>query len=249
MVLGGVALVMPMAGRGSRFAERGIAVPKPLVDLWGRPFFWWATESARRAFDIVEMVFIVLRDHVSEFAITDRVRAYYPDARFVVLPDVTRGAAETAMVGVEQLEHDGPLLLNDTDHAFILGSETSGIGELQGGTAGALLTFGSHSPAYSYARLDDSGRVIGTVEKEVASPNAIAGAYLFASPGEFLSSYAGYSDECPYDEVFISGLYDRLISANRRIGLSTLEEHLSFGTPEELERLGPSPTEPWASWL
>ena len=49
-----------MAGRGSRFSSEGAAVPKPLMSLWGRPFFWWAAESAKRAFDVAEMVFVVL---------------------------------------------------------------------------------------------------------------------------------------------------------------------------------------------
>ncbi|MDP9412820.1 MAG: hypothetical protein M3Q08_01745 [Pseudomonadota bacterium] len=39
-----LAMVMPMAGRGSRFAREGILQPKPLVDLGGKPFFWWATD-------------------------------------------------------------------------------------------------------------------------------------------------------------------------------------------------------------
>src|SRR4029079_9269418 len=45
----GVALVMPMAGRGSRFVRAGRAEPKPLIDVAGRPAFWWAAESVRRA--------------------------------------------------------------------------------------------------------------------------------------------------------------------------------------------------------
>jgi dTDP-glucose pyrophosphorylase len=247
--LGGVALVMPMAGRGSRFAERGVSTPKPLVTLWDRPFFWWATESARRAFDVVEMVFVVLRDHVRDFAITDRIGALYPEARFVVIPDVTSGAAETAKLGIEQLQHRGPLIVNDTDHAFVIGDGQKVVGGLSNRTGGALLTFRSDNPAYSYACLDAAGEVTGTVEKSVVSPNAIAGGYLFASPADYLLAYADYCADCPYDEAFISGLYDRMIGRDRSVGLDLLDEHISFGTPEELRRLGDKPTEPWAGWL
>ena len=58
-----LSMVMPMAGRGSRFARRGETAPKPLLELHGRPFFWWATESLRRAVRIEEMVFVVLAEH------------------------------------------------------------------------------------------------------------------------------------------------------------------------------------------
>ena len=69
-------LVMPMAGRGSRFAREGILQPKPLVDLAGKPFFWWAVESVRRAVEIEQMVFVVLEEHEREFAISDRIHSF-----------------------------------------------------------------------------------------------------------------------------------------------------------------------------
>lgn len=33
-----VAMIMPMAGRGSRFAAEGETLPKPLIELHERPF-------------------------------------------------------------------------------------------------------------------------------------------------------------------------------------------------------------------
>lgn len=240
-------MVMPMAGRGSRFAGGGAPVPKPLMNLWGRPFFWWAAESARRAFNPVEMVFVVLKDHIDGFAIAENIRDLVPGARIVVVSEVTSGAAETAKIGIEHLRHRGPVLINDTDHAFLLPRdvETSIAGDAQS----ALLTFRSDSPSYSYARFDADGRVLGTAEKQVVSPDAIAGAYLFASPKDFLDSYSGYEAERRYAETFVSGLFDRLISAGRSVSVHRLGAHLSFGTPEELHALGPRPAEPWANWL
>ena len=38
-------IVMPMAGRGSRFAQLGIATPKPLIPVRGKPMYAWATEG------------------------------------------------------------------------------------------------------------------------------------------------------------------------------------------------------------
>jgi dTDP-glucose pyrophosphorylase len=243
-----VALVMPMAGRGSRFGKGGVCAPKPLRTLWGRPFFWWATESARRAFDIVETVFVLLQEHVKDFAIQEQIRSVYPDARFVIVPEVTRGAAETAMLGVDALEFSGPLIVNDTDHAFIAAGAESIVDGLEDGISAALLTFHSTNPAYSYARLSEDGDVIGTAEKQVISEDAIAGAYLFADPQTYRRAYQGYQAECRYHEVFISGLYDRLIAAGGRVELCRLEDHISFGTPEELARLAPQTPQPWAAW-
>jgi CTP:molybdopterin cytidylyltransferase MocA len=243
-----VALVMPMAGRGSRFSREGIHTPKPLMDLWGRPFFWWATESARRAFDIAEMVFVVLREHVEDFAIDRHILDHYPAARIAVCDEVTAGAAATARIGVEALDGNGPLLLNDSDHAFVARRGDAVAADLRNGTAAALLTFESSDPAFSYASIDPAGEVVGTVEKQVVSGDAIAGAYLFASCDRFLEAYERYEAACPYDEIYVSGLYNHLNGAH--IARQRLQDHISFGTPAELARLeADGGAQPWTSWL
>lgn len=229
-----LALVMPMAGRGSRFSRRGEPLPKPLIELSGRPFFWWAAESVRRIAPVAETVFVVLEEHIRRFGIDAAVGTYYPDARIVALPDVTAGAAETAALGVQALRGTGPVALCDCDHAFDCGETEGLVGSLRGGVDAALLCFSSSDPAYSYARIGADGAVDGTVEKQAASPFAIAGCYLFASPSTYLDAYSDYRSNCPYDEYFVSGVYNRLIASGGKVCKHLLPRHLSFGTPEEL---------------
>jgi len=244
-----VSLVVPMAGRGSRFASDGIGCPKPLLGLWGKPFFWWATESARRAFDIGTMSFVVRREHVENFAIDQRVLEFYPTAEIVVLDEVTNGAAETAHRAIEIMDHDGPILVNDSDHAFAVPDGSSLVRLMTDGVAGVLLSFQSSNPAYSYVKRDQSGRVTGTVEKQVVSDCAIAGAYLFADRRTFLDAYAGYLGKCRYNEVYVSGLFDRLLDVGKIVAHQPLEAHISFGTPSELAQLEASAAGPfWQSW-
>jgi NDP-sugar pyrophosphorylase family protein len=233
----GLALVMPMAGRGARFADGGEALPKPLIEIAGRPFFWWAVESVRRIAPLTEAVFVLLEEHVRRFAIDEAVRAYYPDARIVALPEVTAGAAETAAIGVAALRGTGPVALCDCDHAFTCDAPETLVAGLEDGADAALLCFPSADPAYSYARIGPDGEVAGTVEKQAVSPFAIAGCYLFASPATYLDAYAGYRSDCPYDEYFVSGVYNRLIESGGKVGKHLLVRHLSFGTPAELARV------------
>lgn len=236
-----LAMVMPMAGRGSRFSSEGAELPKPLIDLCGKPFFWWATESVRRIAPIAEMVFVVLEEHVRSFAIDAAVRRHYPDASIVALPDVTEGAAETAALGLAALETPGPVAICDSDHAFDCRDARPVVERLGRGTDAALFCFESTDPAYSYARLDGDGAVVGTVEKQAVSPLAIAGCYLFASPSIFLDAYRSYRLDCPYDEHFVSGVYNRLIASGGRVGKHVLANHVSFGTPAELARVLAAP--------
>lgn len=229
-----LSLVMPMAGRGSRFSRAGERLPKPLVDLDGMPFFWWAAESVRRAASVGEMVFVVLEEHCQRFDLDGRILKFYPEAKIVRLAEVTAGAAETAMVGIDALSGSGPLAVQDCDHAFLCPGLPKVVGQLEGSAAASLVCFRSDSPAYSYARLNYSGDVADTVEKQVISPFAIAGCYLFASPDAATSAMDAYRTSCPYDELFISGLINTILKVGGRVTKTDLERHISFGTPNEL---------------
>lgn len=232
-----IALVTPMAGLGLRFQRSGMPTPKPLLDLWGRPFFWWATEGVLRSVHVRELVFVVLAEHVDQFGIDATIRDSYPTARIVSLAEPTSGAAETAAAGVAALETKGPFAVNDCDHAFRADGLPSLVAELTGAVEGALLGFPAADPRYSYIRFDRAGRVAGTAEKQVVSGLAIAGFYLFADPLTFLARYAAYRHECPYDELFVSGVFNTILDAGGDVLVHELAAHVSFGTPDEYDKV------------
>ena len=185
---------MPMAGRGSRFFENGFVMPKPLIEINDRPFFYWATQSIAKFVDCADITFVVLEEHIRDHAIDREIKTYYPDAKIVALPEVTEGAAITALRGTESLPDDEPLLFNDCDHLFLCKpfNEFCKAGDFANGPDGALLTFASDSPAYSYLQYGADGRVCHTVEKQVVSHDAICGAYYFKNKQLYASACAEY---------------------------------------------------------
>ena len=172
-------LILPMAGRGSRFFKNGFVCPKPLIEINGKPFFYWAARSVEKFVDCADLTFVVLEEHIRDFAIDEKIKAYWPAARIVALPEVTEGAAVTALKGCEGLPDGEPILFNDCDHLFVCRAfnEFCAKGGFANGPASALLTFESDSPAYSYLQYGADGNVCHTVEKQVVSHDAICGAY------------------------------------------------------------------------
>ena len=160
-------LILPMAGRGSRFFENGFVCPKPLIEINGKPFFYWAARSIEKYVDCADITFVVLQEHIRDFAIDEKIRIYWPEARIIALPEVTEGAAVTALKGCEGLPDGEPILFNDCDHLFICSAFNAFCekGRFADGPAGALLTFESDSPAYSYLQYGADGNVCHTVEK------------------------------------------------------------------------------------
>lgn len=228
-------LIMPMAGRGSRFFENGFVCPKPLIEINGRPFFYWAARSVEKFVDCADLTFVVLQEHIDDFAIDRKIRLYWPEARIVALPAVTEGAAITALRGAETLPDGEPLLFNDCDHLFCCRAfnDFCAAGQFAGGPAGALLTFASSSPAYSYLQYDEAGRVCRTVEKQVVSRDAICGAYYFRDKATYTAACAEYLKNCEYQEYFVSGIYNVLARHGQEVRGFACDLHLPFGTPAE----------------
>ena len=75
--------------------------------------------------DCADLTFVVLEEHIRDFAIDEKIKAYWPAARIVALPEVTEGAAVTALKGCEGLPDGEPILFNDCDHLFVAGRSTS----------------------------------------------------------------------------------------------------------------------------
>ncbi len=233
---GRLHLIMPMGGGGTRFGNKGFNVPKPLIELQGRPFFYWAAQSVLKFVPVKDITFVVLQEHIDRFGIDSAILQWFPAARIRVIPHVLNGAVLTCLEGVKVIEDGGPILFNDCDHAFMAPRfEQFCLDGCPDDVDGALLTFISDSPNFSYVRFAEDGRVCGTVEKEVVSSEAICGAYYFRNRELFETAAAEYLEHCSYKEFFMSGVYNELADRGCRIVTFPIDEHISFGTPEEYD--------------
>ncbi|MDE6031110.1 MAG: dolichyl-phosphate mannose synthase [Oscillospiraceae bacterium] len=226
-------LIMPMGGRGQRFFENGFELPKPLNIINGKPFFYWAARSVEKFAPRCDITFVVLKEHVERFSIDKAIRGYFPDAGIVVIPEVLKGAVLTCIEGVTAVCDDLPIVFNDCDHMFKSDALSAALSEGLRGLDGALVTFKSELPQFSYVRCDERGRVVETVEKSVISSDAICGAYAFKNKEIFLNNARRYLENCSYSEYFMSGVYNCMAQAGLDSAVFGTDFHVSFGTPEE----------------
>ncbi len=234
--MGAVHYVMPMAGRGSRFAKEGFDYPKPLIDIYGKPFFFWATQSIMKFVDVESLDFVVLREHVEKYEIDKAILSYYPDARIHVLDEVTEGAVITCLKGISDINDEYPVIFNDCDHLFIC-EDFNELCNHKGADPidGALLTFEADEPKFSFVRKDESGNVVETKEKEVISDEAICGCYYFKNVDIFKKNADAYLKACQYNEFFMSGVYNVMIDNGLTVRSYMTDVHVTFGVPEEYE--------------
>jgi NDP-sugar pyrophosphorylase family protein len=228
--------IMPMAGRGSRFSKQGYDFPKPLIEIYGKPFFFWSTQSVRKFIELASLDFVVLQEHIDKYNIDQEIIKYFPEAKIHALPEVTEGAVITCMKGIVDIDDDLPVLFNDCDHLFKSVEFNSFCNEnFDVSIDGILLTFLSDEAKFSFVGKDEKGYVTRTVEKEVISDEAICGCYYFRDKNMFVNVAEKYLTKCNYSEYFMSGVYNIMLDNGQIVKSIKTDFHIPFGVPEEYE--------------
>lgn len=226
-------LIMPMGGAGSRFYKNGYELPKPLIEINGKPFLYWATMSIAKYIEACDITFVVLQQHIDQFNINQVIKEYFPEARITVIPKVLPGAVMTCLAGIENVNDELPVLFNDCDHMFACRTFNEDIMHDEWEFDGALLTFESDEPQFSYIEYDKNKNIVGTVEKKVVSNHAICGAYVVRNAEIFKQMADEYLENCSYSEYFVSGIYNVMCRKGMKVQNYTVDFHVPFGTPEE----------------
>ncbi len=236
-------IVMPMAGEGSRFLKEGWTTPKPLIELNGQPLFKHAISSVTDKDIQMKYSFIVRQEHIDKYQIDKGIRSFLPEANLFSVVKTTRGAVETCLIAENAIADDDAVIVMDCDLEFRSKKFMEIIKQIlnkpiEEATGGALVSFESNEPRYSYAALGEDGFVARTAEKEVISNHALCGAYFFASGRRFKQIAHLLLAEPAFTkpEYYVSLLFNYLLKEGEKVWLAPMEEYYSYGTPEELKR-------------
>jgi hypothetical protein len=134
------------------------------------------------------VIFLVKQSDVDSFHVQNALHCLAPDSKIIGVSNDTEGAACTALLAIDHIEKDSPLLIMNMDE-FIDG-EISGIDYIskfsnENFDAG-VLTFHSIHPRYSFVAIDNEGIVFEAAEKNPISSNATAGFYWYSKGSSFI---------------------------------------------------------------
>lgn len=229
-------IVVPMAGRGSRFVEAGFSVPKPLIDVRGRPMYAWAMDSLPLA-AATRVIFICLREHLEGTGLAADIERRYGSLHPQIVPasGVTEGQACTVLLARAAIDGDQPLLIYNADTYARLRLEEA-IPSLSRSVAGAIGAFHAPGDRWSFARVDGHGRVVETAEKRRISDWATTGLYYFTKGRDFVRHAEGMiaANERVNNEFYVAPVYNRMIADGAEIRLLPADEVWVLGTPEDL---------------
>jgi NDP-sugar pyrophosphorylase family protein len=229
-------IVMPMAGRGHRFVEAGIDVPKPLIDVRGRPMYAWATDGLPLD-EANRLIFICLAEHLADRALETDIRTRYGTRRpvIVALDEVTQGQACTVLTARKWIDNDEPLLIFNAD-TYCPTTIAAAARRYGPQTAGILDLFAAPGDKWSFARLGSDDRVLETAEKRRISDWASTGLYYFHRGSDFVRHAQAMIDanDRSGNEFYVAPIYNRLIAAGEDVRGNRVGEVWVLGTPQDL---------------
>lgn len=230
-------LVIPLAGRGSRFADSGIQKPKPLIPVLGKPMLIRAFESVRHI-PHTKSVFIALREHDRIFRISQIISDFGSDNATVILIDrVTEGQLCTVLEAREHIETDEDILIASSD-TYIVSELGMHIRNRGPETRGIISVADLPGEMWSFARTDETGRVKEVAEKVRISDHASTGLYYFSNGREFVSFADDIikKEEKTRGEYYVIPVYQKYINKGLRIDISIAESVWDMGNPAALAK-------------
>jgi hypothetical protein len=224
-----------MSGRGSRFAQQGYAKPKPLIEFFGKSMVQHVLENLglHNTFTLC-----VLREHYdADPALFNKLRDMASNLNIVFVDQVTQGAAETCLLAKQHIKPRETLFIANCDQMMVWDQDHFEEWLAAERLDGAMLTFFKDTTAYSYVEVNSNGLAVRTAEKQVISPHATTGIYVWTRGEDFVwAAEQMIADNVRVNnEFYVCPVYNWNIARGDRIGIYAPQEHWPIGMPEDLD--------------
>jgi len=227
-------VIIPMAGLGKRFLNRGYTISKPLIPINGKPMIERVVENLGIT---KNLTFLIQGEILEDGFLESLLREICQSPRIISLDRLTEGPLSTTLLAREFISRSPLMIINcdqiiqdfnlDNIFNFINYNKLDGL----------LGTFISNSHKNSYVKLDERGWITLVREKERISNIATNGLHFWRDGHDFLRS----ADKTIRDDVrcngefYIAPTYNYLIQEDKKILPFFYNLHWPIGTPEDLE--------------
>lgn len=233
-----INILIPMAGKSMYFPESEFPFPKPLIEIGAKTIIERVVENLTTAAKEAQFIFVINDDDCKKFHLDSTLNIITNGKCQIVRLDCeTKGSACSALMAIDYINNNTPLLIANSDQIFE-DSIVELIAGLQTAEAG-VVTFDSVHPRWSYVRLDEHNKVVETAEKRPLSRNAIAGLYYFRRGNEFVEAAMQMirKGESVNGSFYVAPALNQLILAGKTILISRVDNdrYHTFYTSQKIK--------------
>ncbi len=238
-------IVIPMSGFGERFRKAGYTVPKPLIEVEGKPIIAHVVDLFPGETDFT---FICNREHLAHpgYRMAEIIRACCPDARIVGIAPHKQGPVHAVAQVLDALDPGRPVIVNYCDFTCLWDWRHFREFVRASGCDGAIPAYRGFHPHslgttnYAYLR-EHEGWVQDIREKMPFTADrmqeyASSGTYYFRSADLLRTAIdMQVAQELTVGgEYYASLSYLPLLASGKRIAVYPLQHFMQWGTPEDV---------------
>jgi len=239
-------IVIPMSGFGERFRRAGYAVPKPLIEVDGKPIIAHVLDLFPGETDVT---FVCNADHLAEpsYRMEAILRELCPTGRILGIAPHKLGPVHAVLQAVDGLDPARPVVVNYCDFTCFWDWQDFKSFVRETNCAGAIPAYrGFHphslgSTFYAYLR-EENGWAKDIQEKQPFTDRpmdeyASSGTYYFASA----ALMRAYCEETLRQQIQVNGeyyaslVYKPIFADGLPVAVYPLQHFMQWGTPADLE--------------
>jgi len=233
-------IVIPMAGRGKRFAEAGYKDPKPLIPVHGKPMIQVVVENLTPNIEH-RFIFVCQNQHIKDYGLVSKLKSYAKNVEIIGIDGITEGQVCTVLKAKDLIDTDEPLMTANSDQ-YIDFNINNYLKEMdKRNLDGLIMTMQADDPKWSYAKTDAEGFVTETAEKKVISPEATVGIFNFKHGKDLVAA----AEQMIKDNIRVNNefytcpCYNNLIKKGKKIGTYNIGREYDgmygLGIPKDLD--------------
>ncbi len=176
-----------MAGKGSRFADKGYLLPKPLIDVHGKPMIQVVVENLAPSIEH-RFIFICQNDHLEKYSLAPLLNGLTKNPIIIGIDGITEGQVCTVLKAQEHIDNNESLMTANSDQYIDFDINDYLDTMMSKDFDGMIMTMESDDPKWSFVRKNQNGLVIETAEKKVISNEATVGIFNFKRGSDLVDS-------------------------------------------------------------
>ncbi|MFA5887091.1 MAG: hypothetical protein WC852_00045 [Candidatus Nanoarchaeia archaeon] len=237
--------LIPMAGIGSRFLEKGFTLPKPLIPVLGLPML---IKVIRDLPPSDKWIFLVRKEHIDEYQIDAVINHELPDAIIIPVAETTEGQACTCLLAKEHINMAEPLFIAACDSGFLYDHEKFEEFKKDKNIDAVFFTFSKQNilrvnpSAWGWCILNNDGKTIKSmsikipISKDPYYDHAITASFFFKKAQDFFDAVSLMINE-DYrinNEFYVDSVPIFLNRMGKKTAIFDVDLFVSWGTPNQL---------------
>lgn len=238
-------LILPMAGRGSRFSEEGYKLPKPLIEVDGNPMVISAVDCLPKSDNII---FICLDEHIVNYNIDNILKNYYKNCSIVPINEITQGQACTCEIGINKsnLNLENPIVISACDNGVYYDSSEYEKMLNDDNIDIIVWTFRNNQSsknnpnAYAWLDVDENGMIKHVsckkfIYDDPLKTHAIIGTMFFRKGKYFIEGLQKNYNELitTNNEFYVDDVLNQNINSGLKVKVFEVKNYICWGTPDD----------------